>query len=331
MFNAGPFNATLFNGSPGNPVRFSARVACEMQRSSAFFGAVSANIKSTQQHSHAVLISFTKEYTASSRVVLGVGRSVFGFTHTRIELQRKPVRTFATILQVQRVWFGTKLWSLLPEVYREQDNGDLDALLRLIAELFDVHKGAIDAMPQKWSLERCPAEFLPRLAATLGWPWDPKRDTELQRREIGEAVETYRKKGTIPALLRALEAVGWRGSVEETFRDTIRLVRRSTLNQHRLAGTVFNNGVCRLDSETFPLETKSVSGFHAPAGVRTFYFQHTRSTSDAGDELAVSMNRNVARRSKTRVGDFHVLNISPLNQDAKLTRRAVSRHSLTTL
>jgi P2-related tail formation protein len=85
-----------------------------------------------------------------------------------------------------------------------------------------------------FDVDNCDPAFLPLLAALIGWPLDPDAHTDNQRRAVREAVEFYRRKGTIPAIIRSLENIGWRGRIGETFRRTFRLNRRAVMNRRRL-------------------------------------------------------------------------------------------------
>ena len=75
---------------------------------------------------------------------------------------------------------------------------------------------------------------------------DGTRSPEYQRRRVREAVEIYRRKGTIPAMRRDLAALGWQGELEETFRSALRLNARSRRGRSKLPGLVFSLGVFRV-------------------------------------------------------------------------------------
>ena len=70
-----------------------------------------------------------------------------------------------------------------------------------------------------------------------------------QRRLIREAVEIYRRKGTIPAISRSLTDIGWQGGIEETFHKALRLNRCSLVGHSKLPGLIYSLGVCRIESD----------------------------------------------------------------------------------
>ena len=144
-------------------------------------------------------------------------------------------------------YFEDKLLDLLPPIYRERDeSGDLRAFLAIPAATLDEIKSLIDALPNIWNVDACDPRFLPLLSAAVGYSFDPTRDPDVQRREIHEIVEQYRRKGSIPAIRRALINVGWQGEVEETFRSALRLNRRSMIARAKLPGELYSLGVYRI-------------------------------------------------------------------------------------
>ena len=62
-----------------------------------------------------------------------------------------------------------------------------------------------------WSPQDCPADFLPWLAWGLSLDiWDASWTDAQKREAIAASVEVHRRKGTIGALKRALQAIGSR-------------------------------------------------------------------------------------------------------------------------
>ena len=115
-------------------------------------------------------------------------------------------------------YFEKKLIDLLPPLYRERDgSGDLQALLNVPAASLDELKELIDRFPELFDVDRCEDRFLPFLGEIVGHRFDPLADAQTQRKLIREAVEIYRRKGTIPAISRSLTDIGWQGGIEETF------------------------------------------------------------------------------------------------------------------
>ena len=167
--------------------------------------------------------------------------------------------------------FADRLLDLLPSVYRERDTqGDLAAFLGVFGPTLDEIEEFVKRMPSFWDADLCDARFLPLLAAAVGASFDPKRDADLQRRTVREAVESYREKATLPAMRRSLERTGWHGRIEETFRQTLRLNRRAALNRQRLSGEMYSLGTYRVVSETNNAGIREALAPHHPAGTRRF-------------------------------------------------------------
>lgn len=140
--------------------------------------------------------------------------------------------------------FAVRLLALLPEVYRREDaTGDLQVFLQLIGLTLDDLQTAIDGVPALVSVTDCSPEFLPYLAVLVGVTYDPIADPRPQRRAIREAIERYRRLGTLAALRRDLLALGWLGQIIETYQSVLRLNTRSTLNGQKLPGHRYNLGI----------------------------------------------------------------------------------------
>ena len=108
-------------------------------------------------------------------------------------------------------YFGDRLLKLLPQLYRLEDGGssplpqgDLAAFLGVFAPTLDALKEKIDAFPVLFDLANVPAQFLPFLGALVGYPYDPTRDPELQRKLIRFRIEFYRRKGSRASVERIL-------------------------------------------------------------------------------------------------------------------------------
>jgi len=140
--------------------------------------------------------------------------------------------------------FAERLRALLPDIYlREDATGDLQIFLQLIGLTLDELYIAIDGVPALSSVADCSPEFLPYLAALVGVTYDPTVDPRPQQRAIREAIERYRRIGTLAALRRELLALGWQGQIIETYRSVLRLNTRGTLNWQKLPGRRFNLGI----------------------------------------------------------------------------------------
>jgi phage tail-like protein len=186
--------------------------------------------------------------------------------------------------------FAQRLLELLPSVWRERDTqGDLAAFLGVPGPTLDEIQALADAIPTLADVDECDARYLPSLAALVGAEYDPKRDTDAQRRAICDAVEGYRRKATLPAMRLALERLGWQGNIEETFRQTLRLNRRARVNRQKLSGEIFSLGVYRLVSETNILDIRQALLPHHPAGTRRFFVHRDAATCmDAGPREAIN-------------------------------------------
>ncbi len=109
-------------------------------------------------------------------------------------------------------YFQEKLLELLPAIYRERDTeGDLRAFLGVPAATLDEIKELIEKLPEIWDVDSCDPRYLPLLAATVGYCFDPLRGPDTQRSEIKEVIAHYRRKGSMPAVRRALENAGGKG------------------------------------------------------------------------------------------------------------------------
>ena len=102
-------------------------------------------------------------------------------------------------------YFAEKLYALLSQAHRQEDNGDLRDFLAVFAPTLDWLKTLIDEFPQLWDLDAVPDEFLPYLGALIGYPYNYTRDPDVQRKLIAFRIEFYRRKGTRASLERILE------------------------------------------------------------------------------------------------------------------------------
>lgn len=219
-------------------------------------------------------------------------------------------------------YFDDRLMELLPPVYREQDkDGDLRAFLCIPAATLDEIKELIDRLPDIWDVDACDPRFLPLLSAIVGYSLDPTRDPDIQRREIREIVEQYRRKGSIPAVRRALINVGWQGEIEETFRNALRLNRRSVITQAKLPGELYSLGVYRIEcGNIVPVIRQALAPQH-PAGTRVFFLQWLLSLESMEDDFLAALQRTVALHSTGRTNDAFVVGRRLLNSEFRLTKR----------
>lgn len=120
--------------------------------------------------------------------------------------------------------FAERVHALLPDLYLHEDTtGDLHTLLQIIGLTLDELHVAIAGIPALGSVADSSPEFLPYLAAIVGVTYDPTADPTPQRRLIREAIERYRRIGTLAALRRELLALAWLGHIIETHEFVLRL------------------------------------------------------------------------------------------------------------
>ncbi len=222
-------------------------------------------------------------------------------------------------------YFEKKLWELLPPIYRIQDeSGDLDTFLRVPAPTLDEIKILADRFPKLFDVDGCEPRFLPLLAAIVGHRFDPMADAGRERRAIREAVERYRRKGTIPAIRRSLVSLAWKGDIEETFRKALRLGQRARLNRQRLPGLIYSFGVWRIRSEDslgLGPSVRAALPFHHPAGTRVFFLDLVTSLADATGHSTAELAALVRKIAYADARRVFVLNLSRLNESDRLTNR----------
>jgi len=224
-------------------------------------------------------------------------------------------------------YFEKKLIDLLPPLYKVKDeSGDLDTFLRVPAESLDDLKDLADRFPEIFDVNRCDPRFLPFLSRIVGVTFDPLRDADLQRRAVREAIEVYRRKGSIPAITRTLVNLGWEGSIEETFRKALRLNRRCTIGRAKLPGLLYSLGVYRIHSENIVQGIKPSLVFHHPAGTRVYFLQWLYSMLSMEGNFEVGLWKEVQRVCLAFLDETFVLNRNLLNSDFHLTLKGRTAH-----
>lgn len=219
-------------------------------------------------------------------------------------------------------WFKNNLLSLLPPLYAHNDeHGDLRTFLSLSAGTLDELKQAIDEFPTIFDVDRCDERFLPLLAKLVGLQADATRSPEYQRRRIREAVEIYRRKGTIPAMRRDLAALGWQGELEETFHSALRLNARSRVGRSKLPGLVFSLGVFRVLCKNQTDGLRQALVFHHPAGTRCFWLQLLDEFMDGGADMRFDHLDVVRRTALAFMDEAFVLGRSSLGSCRHLTNK----------
>ena len=218
-------------------------------------------------------------------------------------------------------YFEKKLIELLPPLYRERDEtGDLEAFLRIPATALDELKDYIDRFGDLFDVDRCDTRFLPLLSEVVGHRFNPQADAETQRREIREAIEIYRRKGTLPAIGRTLAEDGWSGRIEETFRQALRLNRRGVVGRSKLPGTIYSLGAYRVESDRVTLGLRDRLRFHHPGGTRVFFRQWLALLMSVESEVEVFSKERVRRIGLGNLDETFVVGHNALNGSHRLTR-----------
>lgn len=216
--------------------------------------------------------------------------------------------------------FAERLHALLPDLYLLEDTtNDLWALLQIVGMTLDDIQQAIEQLPRLATTERCLPDFLPYLAALVGYAYDSLVDPARQRLGVVEALARYRRQGTLVALCRELNAQGWQGEIVETHRQVMRLNRWSRLNAQRLPGPHYNLGVFLVECLTLVDGIAEIVASHQPAGTRGWIRQGQSLLS-----TGIYVPAGVSVLTLTiRVQAFHrrqfALNNSALNSDDLLT------------
>lgn len=166
--------------------------------------------------------------------------------------------------------WAERLAGLLPDLYLLDDTrNDLRALLGILGPTLDEVTAKIAGLPSLASVDACTPDFLAFLAGLVGVVYDPTLDPGPQRRAIREAIERYRRLGTLGGLRRELQALGWHGDIIETHRQVMRLGTRSQLRRQKLPGQRYNLGIYGITDITPDDSTRqAVLDRHHPAGTR---------------------------------------------------------------
>lgn len=214
-----------------------------------------------------------------------------------------------------------RLRALLPDMYLLEDTtNDLWAFLQIVGATGDEVQQAIERLPTVAAADTCPPDFLPFLSALVGYAYDPLADPARQRLGIVEALERYRRQGTLVALSRELTAHGWQGEIVETHQRVMRLNRRARLNRQRLPGPHYNLGVFLVDCFILVEGVAEIVARHQPAGTRGWIRQgHALLSTGTYLPAGVSALTLVIRVQAPHRRQFG-LNLSALNGADTLTR-----------
>jgi phage tail P2-like protein len=104
---------------------------------------------------------------------------------------------------------------------------------------------------QLWSPSTCPAAQLPWLAWALSVDeWDSTWPVETQRQVIAASIEQHRKKGTVGALRRALQRLGYEVEIDEQTGTAYTFRLRFKVGAGQSAGgAVLQSAISRATSE----------------------------------------------------------------------------------
>ena len=168
-------------------------------------------------------------------------------------------------------WFSDHLSELVPAIYGVEYPEDWATILTLMALVLDSAKNEIDVMPGKWDVTTAPRDRVAMLGAQFGFTVDPTKSIELQRDQIAQAVHAYKRRGTYRDINAALDLMGVECTITETRLQCLRLNQSGTLNQSRIAGRLYNEGVLLFESDSsFPAGFCQSIRNHTPAGIRIF-------------------------------------------------------------
>ena len=134
-------------------------------------------------------------------------------------------------------YYTEKLWTLVPEVYRNEDSsGGLRELIALIAEDAAEVRRSIDRLWEDQHIETSDDWAVPYLGTLVGARLVSAQDRRARRVDVGNTVRFRRRRGTpelLDTLARALS--GWDVVLEEGFRQLARY-------RHRLDGPSSRRG-----------------------------------------------------------------------------------------
>lgn len=119
--------------------------------------------------------------------------------------------------------YADVLYEYLPPVDRKLDwreaNEDLKRLTHIFGRIFDMAWEDIEQTRKRvYDPDNTDAANIPYIDQFLGWPTNFELSSQYRRRETKQAVELWKKKGSIPSLEFALQALtGWAVTVTEGY------------------------------------------------------------------------------------------------------------------
>jgi hypothetical protein len=123
------------------------------------------------------------------------------------------------------VYYGDKLWNLLPAIYRTLDTDDFNAtgplreLVNRIGVQAAILRRSIDRMWEDQSIETCDDWIIPYIGDLLGTRLVPALDPQGQRLDVAKTIYFRQRKGTLAILEEiASRITRWDAKVVEFFR-----------------------------------------------------------------------------------------------------------------
>lgn len=121
-------------------------------------------------------------------------------------------------------WYGTKLWNLLPAIYRAEDSNDFDQdgplheIVDRIGAQAAVVRRSIDRLWQDQSIETCDDWVIAYIGDLLSTNLVASLDARGQRVDVAKTINYRRRKGTVGlAEELATDITGWSVRVVEMF------------------------------------------------------------------------------------------------------------------
>jgi hypothetical protein len=127
--------------------------------------------------------------------------------------------------------YATRLWNLLPQIYREWDGegsdsdetGPLRELTTRVGEQMAIVRRSIDRLHDDQSIELCDNWVIPYLGDLLATNLVANLDARGQRLDVAKTIYYRRRKGTVGLLEElAADITGWNARVVEFFRRMAR-------------------------------------------------------------------------------------------------------------
>lgn len=117
------------------------------------------------------------------------------------------------------IWYADRLWSLLPAIYRTQDDGALRELVGRIGVQAAAVRRGIDALAANQSIETCDDWAIPYIGELLATRVVACMDARAQRLDVARTIYYRRRAGTVGLLEElASDIAGHDARVVEFFR-----------------------------------------------------------------------------------------------------------------